>query len=256
MGATSATRSPVGARKFHYRKDISEYRETYGCALQSLYDWINDGKGNTPSELPPLDSPAEMLAWWKRNKKNRAPDRLVALAAAVGSQPQNFPESFREETPPDVPVLTPALNINAGFLAAVERHREAEANAGALYNQLARSAGERGLTADVRQSRLATAEQARRTWADLANRLREYERDAEKILAASGRTWMADDVVASVTQAHATLAAGLRMLAERVRPALTPEQVASHDAELQRLLDGLIGLKFAQLPDMPLTPAA
>lgn len=78
------------------------------------------------------------------------------------------------------------------------------------------------------------------------------ERDAEKILGASGRMWIADDVVASLEVAHLALRDGVRALLRRVRPkllGLPPEQHESHWlAEVDALFAGLRANRFTSPP--------
>jgi hypothetical protein len=240
----------------NYQQTYAHYGKLYGRGERMIKKWVAWGRKTNPPDLPPLDDPPKMLAWWNRRKTCVAPDELVAHARAATdpASPTKHEEPSTKTNPPlSAPPLSTALASTAqlGFLGALQRQREAEANSGSLYNVLLRRAAEPELTDEQRATRLAAAEQARRTWDDHAKSLREFERDAEKILAATGRTWLADDVLAAVTQIHANVAAGLRQLGARVRPALTADQLASHDTELQRILDGLRALKFASAPSLP-----
>jgi hypothetical protein len=64
-----------------YEKNLEDYAPIYSCSVRQIHRWIAFGKARKPPELPPLDAPAEMAAWWLRNMKNRAPAKLLALAA-------------------------------------------------------------------------------------------------------------------------------------------------------------------------------
>jgi hypothetical protein len=147
-----------------------------------------------------------------------------------------------------------------GFAGALQRCRTAEASAGELYTRLLReAAAERD--ADRRASLTAEAEQARRAWDELVDRLRAMERDAEKILSASGRIWLADDVLASLEVAHLALREGVRGLLRRIRPRLATlppaEQDAAWHAEVEALFAGLRANKFTAPPaDSPPAVAA
>jgi hypothetical protein len=59
----------------------------FGVKLRQLANYVAIGKRAKPPELPPLDSPEEMAAWWGRMRaaghlKQQCPRRFLALAAA------------------------------------------------------------------------------------------------------------------------------------------------------------------------------
>jgi hypothetical protein len=74
-----------------YIKKLRDYEETTGAKVRTIKRWIATGR-DAPggADLPPLDSPAELAAWWDRMRnagliKHKVPDRFFELAESVRS---------------------------------------------------------------------------------------------------------------------------------------------------------------------------
>lgn len=261
---------------------------------RSLKGWIGAGRDLVPPELPPFDDERSLARWWSRAKTNRAPDWLVSLAARVeahhtadpgfppaplnstgisdaapepdalaGSElarAASSPTSAPSASAPTLPFLRAPTSSepgpDSGYLGALQRVREAEASAGRLYTLLlAQAADERTPAAD--RTRLAAeAEQARRAWDELINRLRPMEKDSGEILAAAGLTWPRADVIASATVVHIALHGSIRAFWRRVRSRMracaTPdEEDALWSSELEKIFAALRANQFTA----PVAPA-
>lgn len=229
--------------------------------VRALKGWIADGRDATPPELPPFDEPRSLKDWWMRHKKNRAPDWIVALAAlAPPAEAPAAPAPLGQASLPLGSPPAPAAATSApprsatGFLASLQRQRAAEAATGEIYNSLLAAAAVAGLSPEDQAHRSAAAEAARRSWDDNRDGLREMERDAEKILAATGRNWLADDVIASHEVIHLTLKEGLYGLLRRIRPKLkscatSTEEDKLWQEEIEKLFAIMRTSKFTALPD-------
>lgn len=274
-------------RRARYLQPLAHYPERFRDLLglpdlpvreRALKCWIAEGRDATPPELPPFDDERRLKDWWTRVKKNRPPDWLVALAArpadvaspaVVAAAPSApvvesdavGPLFAQTATAPGAAAPTPVLVIPAatagtlnGYAAALQRVREAEAAAGNLYTSLLRRAANSATTADDRSRLTAEAEQARRAWDELVNRLRPMEKDAADILRESGQVWNVDDVIASTTTIHLSLRDSLRGMWRRVRARMrscaTPiEEDALWAEETEKLFAGLRTNKFTRPVD-------
>jgi len=257
------------------------YETVYAVTSRTLKRWIKAGRESDPPERPPLDEPRRMKDWYQRRMKQRVPDHLVALAAATGqtlpvdppaaapaSPPADPPPAAASaapaaaptSAPPPAPPASPIPVTGEGYLGALARRRQAEAAAGELYNTLVRQAARADLAPDLRSRLLAEAEQARRSWDDLSESLRKYELTAEAVLTASGRTWLSDDVVASLRTIHSALHEGMHGLIRRIRPKLKAcatdtEADQLWEGEIERLFSALRANRFMAPPGQPAAAA-
>ena len=108
----------------HYQKAVPDYEKVYGAGERTLKRWIAIGRAANPPELPPLDSPQEMPAWWSRHMKHRVPNKLIfASKAAMAGLPAYRPS---ESAAIDISALETAagdaVRQARGYLAAADRH--------------------------------------------------------------------------------------------------------------------------------------
>lgn len=259
-------RQPV--ERVAYLYPLSHYCATYERSLRLIKGWIDDGRSHHPDPiLPPLDQPADMLAWWRIVKSNRPPDILVRLASegsrsstatlpassvstpSLAAAPPSSPppaSPVAPATPAVSPtaglpfeaaatppaITTPALPVDAssallgsvlgqpvGYSAFLNRLRHAESNAGALYESLLADA--RAATDPETKIRLqAASDSAYASWTKVMGEMRKAEADAPKILAASGKAWDADAVLASLEAIMLIQKSGMVQLVRNVRPKL------------------------------------
>lgn len=230
------------------------------------------GKLANPPAPPPLDDPAQMLSWWHRVKTNRPPDILVRLAAGqtggTNSPPavaypapenpappiaavESVAASMSSPAPAPAQLPSPAApvpgipllgGLQVGFAALLNRLRMAEANQGELHASLVRDA----LEAKDPEQKLrlqAAAERAQSKWNEMIGELRKAEADAPKILAAAGKSWDSDSVLATLEAYHLVQKSSLTGLLRRVRPMLKScATELEADALWQRELDAIFGM--------------
>ena len=273
----------VPVQRAHYAKKLESYESVFGVKVRQIKNWIAAGRDASPPEFPPLDDPPKLLAWWTRHMRNRAPAQILEFAS--GAAPPAAPPAASTPaatspvdasagplfeaaamspatgTPPPLPPAAPGLSgPTVGFSGALQRLRVAEATAGALYTSLLAQAAEAHRTPEQRATLAATAEQQRRAWDELGEKLRRYEKDAESILSASGRMWMADDVMSSATVIHVALVESVRQLIRRLRPRLVDLAPAAQDAlwsaEVDRMFAALRANQFTAPAELPDEPAA
>jgi hypothetical protein len=88
----------VGNRA-RYPRQLREYAAAYRVHVWTIKQWIKTGKAGP--ELPPLDHPGQMAAWYERTHSHCAPDNLLA-ANAVGDAQLTKKESARPESTANV----------------------------------------------------------------------------------------------------------------------------------------------------------
>lgn len=251
-----------------YLHPLEHYASVFGRKVRMIKVWIATGRDAVPMELPPLDEPMKMKAWWIRQMKNRVPLDIEQLGAPPKPPAASMPvataapsagplfDAAASNHPAAgfVSAVPPAAILSGGFAGALQRLRLAEAAAGELYTALLKQATAcRADQIEERARFTADAEGARRSWDELVDKLRSYEKDASKILADSGKAWSSDDVVASQEVIHLALKEGVLSLLRRVRPKLkacanSAEEDKLWQTEVEKLFGALRANKFAALP--------
>jgi hypothetical protein len=257
-------------KKAGYQHPLAHYVEIYQAAERTLKHWIALGRQAQPEpDLPPLDEPAQMKAWYARHKKNRVPDHLVQLAAQSARLETADPGCPPWSSPPPaaacgnvttaatsavaatagsvLPSAPPTPRVATGFSATLERLRDAEAAAGSKYTEL------------ILAGKDAEAEVAERRWQKLRNDLRAYERDAQEVLAAQGKLWPADEVTAVLHEIHTPLRDGVLALFDRIESQLDTlprnDRRKLYRGEVNRLFAALVANKFTAPPAPDLAAA-
>ncbi|HEY4282357.1 MAG TPA: hypothetical protein VGM62_04770 [Chthoniobacterales bacterium] len=135
-GAKEAVQRAKDTRKHaKYPKKIPEYAAFFGKDERTIKRMIRRGKET--GELPPLDDPPKMAAWWRRNMDHDVPDYLLGFAdpnAQSGDghrQSGSDPAATGDKGPRDysnVKSLDIAANVEAlRQTHAVNKHRLDEA---------------------------------------------------------------------------------------------------------------------------------
>lgn len=72
--------NPLG--RVRYAKDnLSDYETVFATKVRQIKNWIATGRAAEQPELPPLDAPHEMAAWWAKHMKQKVPAKLMLLAS-------------------------------------------------------------------------------------------------------------------------------------------------------------------------------
>lgn len=211
---------PTRSGYLHSLVDGCPYEKTYGATTRTLKLWRAAGRKIEPPEMPPLDEPWRMAAWYRRAMQRRVPPRLVELEDS-GDPAARSPAQVGESSPASpaavgatveqagaLPDSAPEMAVVTGYAATLARFQRAEAVAHQRYIDAA-------LAADPAVRERSAALQ--REWESIGDKLRAYERDAAKILRECGALWESATVVAALSDIHALIAAGVRRLHRRVR---------------------------------------
>jgi hypothetical protein len=114
LTAEQAAASP----RAHYAAKLADYVPIYRRQLRVIKRWIEKGRAANPPELPPLDDPEAMLAWWPRNMEWKVPDDLLAAASAAKARrdpPASTPPAASAPAVTDsAPAKIPATPLAAG----------------------------------------------------------------------------------------------------------------------------------------------
>jgi len=105
----------------NYQRKSNDYQKIYGVSERTIDRWLELGKLAIPPDLPPLDTPSAMAAWWARHMKQRVPSNLIFAARSSGSS-----ELGHEVTSIDIQSLETAagdaLKQSGAYMAAAHQH--------------------------------------------------------------------------------------------------------------------------------------
>jgi hypothetical protein len=216
-----------------YGQPLQAYATRYGYSLRAIKRWIALGRARDPEDLPPLDDPAEMAAWWERMReagalKWKVPEVFGASAVKPGKKGG---PGASEEAAAAKSASVSAAEQPLGFAAALRRAQEAERLAHERWQQeLAKQGDEFDALAEKRRAE---------AWDRAAKLLESLEVKADKVL---GRDFCRmEDVEELVVERETTIRDGLRSVGTRVgtKLALPPELykrlVDAIDSELDRV---------------------
>lgn len=170
-----------------YRRTYVEYEAIYHRKERTILWWVKQGKHATNGpDLPPLDSPKDMPAWWERvmSNKQKCPDNILAAARADNADvvvPVPVPiQRTPLPSPASAPMPrgdSPDVDASTGFEGNLRNLRQQVAIA---YQEL--------IEAQQATPRVEAAiEQARRRWLQLDSAAQTAEAKAPDILEKLGR---------------------------------------------------------------------
>lgn len=81
----AAEGAPNTRKHAKYAKKLSEYALLFGQTDRTVKRWIRRGK--ELGVLPPLDTPEQMAAWWRRCMDHQVPDQLLGFLPAGDGRP-------------------------------------------------------------------------------------------------------------------------------------------------------------------------
>ena len=223
-----------------YSQPLQIYADRYNYSLRAIKRWIALGRTLSPEEdLPPLDEPAEMAAWWERMReagllKWKVPE---VFSASEKEQPKKGAPDTAEQGDAARRAGDSASDQALGFAAALRRAQEAERLAHERWQQELRKEGDD--FDPVAEKRRAEA------WSNAAKLLEGLEVKADKIL---GRDFVRmEDVEEMVVTRETALRDGTRSVGTRVCTKLNlsgdlfAKVVAAFDDELDRVFKHLNG---------------
>lgn len=234
---------PGRNREGRYPQPLLHYAEFYQQTDRTIKRWIGKGRKATPRDFPPLVAPELMPGWYSRHHKQAVPEILLTLAAkARETAPPpaaTEPATPATETPSAATYRPPAeLPEGSGFEAELSRVRAEARKAAAVLEE----AEGRGVISEI--------DAARRQYDRILKLLREYERDAPKILAATGNLVDRTLVEALLLPKHAAIRADFEAMynAELHRSLREAPDFESarrvHLAAIHRVLRALVSAGF------------
>jgi len=178
-----------------YQRRLQDYEPIYGQKpndARTIKRWVSLGRQK--SDLPPLDDPASMPAWWTRHMKHQVPKRILDAASAAGPR-STPPAPAAPSSAPRTAAAPPAAPASSTPPPLQQRRtqlRPEDMGFAAKLEQLEQDVH------DARQERDAAREDktdssrfilAERSYDAVLTRYREFQRDAEKIMSREGRAW-------------------------------------------------------------------
>jgi hypothetical protein len=112
-------------------KGAEDYAAEIGTTKRTIYRWLDLGRQK--KDMPPLDEPGLMLAWWSRNMKNQAPANLTewvtrkkvpVAGIGLGSSPASSAGVGAPPAQPDRPSIDMQKLGGHGLEAAVHTLRQ------------------------------------------------------------------------------------------------------------------------------------
>lgn len=207
-----------------FQKEQKEYAAIYEQSDRTIKRWI--AKGRLENDLPPLDSPSQMPAWWPRHYKHKVPEGILNAAKKTDSLPAPM------ELSPSISSPTSdgeGIEIGRGFSEMLERVKEAEAEASREY-----------LSAVKKNPDDARIPALRKTWNEFSKQLRELERDSHEILSRSGALIEKSAIEKIIAEIHAPIVNGIRSLWRRVKNRMQAASDAQQDRIWQDEVDRLL----------------
>ena len=248
--AALVERSARRVTRDHYAKQLAEYEPVYGYKVRNLKKWLQIGRKCEPIDLPPLDAPAEMPAWWKRRMKQRCPARILAAASRTAKAPDVPTAAEPAEAPapaagPPMPASDDEALQGTGYAAMLARAVNTERVAWKAWQD----------TLKAVPFNAADEEQRRRAYDRASEQARKVLKDRDVGLAGDEK-WGQWEEFETLAEEHvAVLNQSLRGVPVRVatKLALPPEMFRRMDeawnAELDRIFDGLAGVNWRESLD-------
>ena len=259
-------KAAIGMGKTKYPHSQTIYSNWYQSSARSIREWVLVGK--RAGELPPLDNPKMMPAWWRQHREINIPDKIFeAESRKAAMEASALGDSELGTLNPSVSADSiPSSDLSAGNepeknFGTSENHRRENArgadNVGlrGISGMLRRlEDAEHELANDylhaVRNEKASDAEvdRARRRWEGATESLRKLQKDAPSILKAQGELLVRSEVCDAIQQAHGALRAGLETFFKRIRPRMDGlnerEQNELWDTEVQMLLREMCLINF------------
>lgn len=218
------------AKRGKYRLEQKDYAAIFGTSDRTIKRWVKTGRD--AGDLPPLDAPGDMPAWWTKHYKHKLPSVILEAARAAApvvvspAQPSGVTSPLI--APPPQPAPPSPLDVGTGFEEMLGRVRGAE-RAAYLDFTAALAANDEG-----------KLPLARKTWSELSKQLRELERDAHDILSRSGATLTKSAVEKTIAEMHLPIVNGLRSMWRRIKTKMLTTPDALQDRVWQDEVDRLL----------------
>lgn len=216
-------------RRAKYAKGLKDYEPLYDTGERAIKRWVKTGREANPPELPPLDQPELMAAWWRRHMAQRVPAKLLALERVADLGSAEVVEPSAEQTVgasgpagEDKNQVTP-INLQNMEMDEGEAVRQARGIAKANYKHVEEATGS-GKHDDYRRWFPIWAESA-----ELMRKLEKEDRDARK---ASGSLISRSAVLGELGQ----LLEALRLMREAMPARVVARLGQSDDRRLRRVL--------------------
>lgn len=183
-----AAADPAPRPRHRYEKHLADYVPIFGTPIRSIKRWI--AQGRAAGDVPPLDDPPAMAAWWGRvHPKYRTPDKLLQFVKAEKEAPARVDLSIDGEMGDDEPL------------------RQARANLRAAYTELTAARG--GKDGKVDESAVA---RAHRVWKEAAETFQAAQRGSDDTAKKRGELVAKSEILT----AAADLAQQLRRIHETI----------------------------------------
>ena len=256
----------------YYQHRLKHYAAVYGYDPESgertIKRFTSIGRNTVPHDLPPLDEPARMPAWWRSHHPGREVPtgiRRAAAAVVVNAEPQQTPPPTPEPSIPAPPAPTLPPAPREATPPAVESDRlDFPAQVGELrkivteqLQQLRAASAEvapENLTDSVERAEWARSkgervEAAQRNYKSSLDMLRKAENDLVEWQKSHEELKPTAQVATEVGRIVGAIHAAVKRLVKTVRPRIAGKSDAEQDSiweeEVRKCFRILAGSKFA-----------
>lgn len=241
-----------------YQRSYKDYEKTYGKNARTIKWWVSQGKSREHPDLPPLDRPAEMPAWWGRVMKQRCPRSVEDAARAAAAKP----EVTKADRPSPANPSAPPPPVKPGAVPIFETPQVTtqEQNLVHLKEQLARARYELLEEQDKDAPDQHRLEQKERKWRELRNEVDKAEEVVFKMRTKQGKLVDVEELGAQLLPMLVTTAEAFRSLITRLKPRLAEcateeERDAVWQAGVDECFTELIAAGFLKRETLQLTTA-
>ncbi len=220
----------------NHRRPYKEYEAIYGKKERTIKWWVTQGKtASGGADLPPLDHPTEMPAWWDRVMKQRCPQSVLDAARAASSSPPPL-SSKTAAAPPPPPGGMPRFETPAVTTQ--------EQNLQHLKEQLARVRHELLEAQNEQPPDQSRIEAKERKWRELRGEVDKAEEAVFKMRSKQGKLIDVEQLGADLLPMLVTVANSIRSVRTRIKPRLAS---AKSDEDEEKLWQEGIDECFAEL---------
>lgn len=227
-----------------YKQSLRGYESVYTTNVRQIKRWIATGRKCAPFDLPPLDRPDAMAAWWERMQaaghiKHAVPEKLLRYEQKKvdGSAPEapapGPPSPKTPKSPPpegaDVekeskePPLPPMQLDAAGNVSSDLGLQQVQSLVKATYKQMEIA---------LERQNMTQYNSLRREWQQLVQILRSWEKDIIKIQEGRGEVLRTREINTELVRLFTTMGQSFFNALLKLAGDLAPEMAAEDRRQL------------------------
>ena len=223
-----------------YKQPLRGYESVYTTNVRQIKRWIATGRKCVPFDLPPLDRPEAMAAWWERmqaagHMKHVVPEKLLRYEQKKTDGEAQTPEAHTKPTAPSAPSgaedkkedkeppLPPMQLDAAGNVSSDLGLQQVQALVKATYKQMQIA---------LERQNMTQYNSLRREWQQLVQILRSWEKDIIKIQEGRGEVLRTREINTELVRLFTTMGQSFYNALLKLAGDLAPEMAAEDRRQL------------------------